>query len=319
MVYRGMLGLNAGSAIRNLTQGVNTYAKLGERYTLSGYAQLLTKRGSNELEEIGIFGQDMIQDQNMTAGKKLIEKGDKVLFSLFQLAEKINRSAAYWGAKSKAINEGKTEEQAIQYAKKLVRDTQFNFGQIDTPVALQSDIAKIITQLGNFTIKQTEFLTEMAAKKEYAGLVRYILASAAIVYSVGEVFNIKASDFVPISQIDRFGKPASLALPLEIIAAAANKKGYFGNERDFGDKIRDIGKTALSYVPGGIQAQKTYGGIKAYRDGKIEPSTMNAFRAAILGKTNLPAPSKASDILKKYNINTKATSVKAIKDKYGIK
>src|SRR3990167_6055989 len=55
-VYRGALGLNVGSAIKNLTQGVNTYSKLGEKYTIKGYWDLFLK--GKELEGQGLLKQN---------------------------------------------------------------------------------------------------------------------------------------------------------------------------------------------------------------------------------------------------------------------
>ena len=64
----------------------------------------------------------------------------------------------------------------MEFGREIVRKTQFSFGSIDTPVGLQSDIAKTLTQFQSFTIKQGEFLTEMAMDKNFVGLIRYAVA-----------------------------------------------------------------------------------------------------------------------------------------------
>ena len=63
MTYRGMLGANLGSALRNLSQGVNTYAILGERNTVTGYAKLFSSSARRELTEQGLLDQNFIQDR----------------------------------------------------------------------------------------------------------------------------------------------------------------------------------------------------------------------------------------------------------------
>jgi hypothetical protein len=170
-VYRGLLGLNPASVLRNLSQGANTYSELGERYTITGYAKLLKNWNSSELERVGILKNNFIEDRTISATRKLWEKIDKGLFYMFETAEKINRGAAYYGAKSKAINQGMSEKQAVNYAKGIVAKTQFLFSKIDTPAVLQSDISKTLGQFLSFGVKQTEFLTEKILAKDVAGIL----------------------------------------------------------------------------------------------------------------------------------------------------
>lgn len=283
MIYRGALGLNIGSAVRNLTQGVNTFAKLGVRDTLTGYISLLKPSMSKELSEVGILRDGFIQDRSLSAAKQFLQKADKGLFFMFELAEKINRGSAYFGAKSKAIRQGKSELEAIEYAKKLTRDTQFVFGSIDTPVALQGDIAKTLFQFGSFSQKQIEFLSEMAKQKEYAGIIRYIVASLGIVYTVGKTFNIKGSDFNPLNYFSRFGKPPSLALPIEVIKAVTNMPDQYGKTPSTKTKVKNIIYSGKTLIPAGIQASKllkgdVFGGEKKKKkSSSTESNPFNSF------------------------------------------
>ncbi len=256
LVYRGSLGLNVSSAIKNLTQGVNTFAKLGARDTLLGYVNLLKPGMSKELEESGVLRAGFIQDRTLSATRQLLQKADKGLFVMFETAEKINRGSAYFGAKALGLRKGMTEEKAIEYAKQIVRDTQFQFGSIDTPVAMQGDIAKTLFQFGSFSQKQTEFLVEMAKKKEYAGLVRYILASTVLVYTIGKTFNIKGQDFNPLNYFSRFGSPPSLALPLAVVKAVTNMPDQYGKTPTTKTKINNIINSGKMLVPAGIQLSK---------------------------------------------------------------
>ncbi len=101
LTYRAMLGLNLSSALKNISQGINTYAKLGEKYTIIGYTKLFQKSSFKELKIEGVLDAGFIEDRALTAGKKALERFDKVLYVFFENAERINRGAAYFGAKSK--------------------------------------------------------------------------------------------------------------------------------------------------------------------------------------------------------------------------
>ena len=264
MTYRGMLGLSLSSAMRNISQGVNTYAVLGEKYTTLGYLKLFSKGARDELASEGVLANHFIQDRNLSSTKKALEKIDKSLFIFFETAEKINRGAAYFGAKAKALKQGKTPEEAVKFAKETVRKTQFLFGAVDTPVALQSDIAKTVAQFQNFTVKQTEFLTEMLKDKNFMGLIRYAVGGMAFVYTIGKAFGMDTKDLLPNF---RFDIPPSLKLPVEAGKAILNVPDKYGNERDIEQKASDVGKAAVGLIPAGSQIKKTIEGLQSIERG----------------------------------------------------
>ena len=268
MTYRGFLGLNPASALKNLSQGVNTYAVLGEKYTPLGYLKLFQKGAKEELEQTGVLKNSFIQDRTLSATKKAIEKMDKGLFIFFDTAEKINRGAAYFGAKSKALNEGKTLEEAVEFAKEIVRKTQFSYSRLDTPMILQSEVAKTLGQFQTFSLKQTEFLVEMAKDKNFLGLLRYALGGTAFVFSVGQAFGMEPKDLIPTF---RLGTPPSLKFPLEVVKAAVDAPDAFGNQRDKETKLKDIGKSAVGLIPAGLQAKKTLEGLENIKESDSLP------------------------------------------------
>ncbi len=271
-VYRGMLGLNPGSALKNLSQGSNTYALLGERYTVQGYAKVaqniakFVRNAPTELDEVGVLGQDILQDRALSSTKKFWQNMDEGLFYMFNLAEKINRGAAYWGAKSKFLAEGLDEAQAIARAKDLTRQTQFAFGSIDTPVALQSDIAKTLTQFMTYGVKQTEFLAEMAQNKNAIGAVRWIGSSLIFVYSVGKALGMEPKDLIPGV---RFGVPPTGQVLQGGYDALTKTTDDFGNELTPTERIlnKNLTRGALNYVPAGSQIRKSVEGTQAVLDG----------------------------------------------------
>ena len=186
-----------------------------------------------------IFKNSFIEDRTLNATRQTLQKLDEGLFYMFNLAEKINRGGAFWGAKAKAIDMGKTEAQAIEYAKSIVRKTQFNFGAIDTPLALQSDIAKTILQFQNFGVKQAEFLGNKIVQKDFAGLIRYIGSSLLFTATLGKAVGMEWDNMVPF--FSGIGTTPPLQLPKGIIETAV------GNE----DGPKDILRGGLSYIPAG--------------------------------------------------------------------
>jgi hypothetical protein len=268
MTYRAFLGLNPASALRNLSQGVNTYATLGEKYTAIGYTKLFSPSARKELETEGIFNNSFIQDRSVSAAKKAIQRMDKGLFVFFDSVEKINRGAAYLGAKAKALKAGKTEEEAVEYAKKIVRRTQFAYDSIDTPVGMNSDIVKTLLQFNTYTVKQTEFLIELRKDKTLAQAVaaymRYGLAGAAFVGTIGAAFGMELKELLPSP---RFGTPASLKLPVEVGKAALDTPDQYGRKRTLKQKVKDVKNAAIGLVPAGSQIKKTYQGVQSINKG----------------------------------------------------
>lgn len=295
MVYRGTLGLNPGSALKNLSQGANTYAKLGERYTIKGYLDTLIK-GTKELEDVGVLRDNFIQDRTISAGKQIMQKVDKGLFVFFDAAEKINRGAAYYGAKARALAKGLNEQEAIQEGLKTVRDTQFTFGSIDTPPILSSDLSKLLLQFQSYSLKQGEFLGEMIQKKEFAGLVRYALAGSAFVYSLGQLIGMKPKDLIPSI---RLGLPPTLQAPIEIGKAIIGSPDEYGNKPTPKERLTNAGESLIPFIPAGTQIKKTVQGLtdvdKGYSESAsgrvrypVQQTTGNYIRGGLFGRHNLP-------------------------------
>ena len=297
IVGRAKLGVSVLNFFKNLTQGINTFAELGSNYTLRGYTDL-AKYGTKELEEVGVNGESMVEDRTYNAIKKFWEKADKGIYYNFTASESINRGAAYYGAKSKALAEGKTLEEAVDYGREIAGKTQFLFGSIDTPVALSSDIVKTIAQFQTFNIKQIEFLAEKMKNREYRSLIRYITASAVVYGTIGEALGMNMWDMLPGL---RFGTPPSIDLPNRIFKNVTGTPDQYGKTPTVGARVRDTGKALLTdVVPGGTQIDRTIGGLGSVMKGKstaqgsgnfqykIKKTPENYIRGALFGKSNLP-------------------------------
>lgn len=299
--YRGLLGLNVQSALRNLTQGTNTYAELGERYTLTGYIKLIKNWNTGELEKVGVLKDSFIQDRTISAVKSFWQKADKVLFFMFEQAEKINRGAAYFGAKTKGMNQGMTEEKAIEYAKNVVRKTQFVFGQVDSPQIFQSDIAKTLLQFQSYTVKQVEFLGEKVMAKDIAAVTRYALSNLVIYLTVGKALGWDITDMLPSVRI---GTPPTLQLLQGMAEVALKTPDKYGQPPDpnFFKRLienQNIQKGVINYIPGGSQIKRSIEGIGAGNRGysetpsgnvrfPIPQTTGNRIKTAVFGQYASP-------------------------------
>lgn len=264
MVFRGALGLNVGSSLRNLTQGVNTYAKLGEKYTALGYVDTITHLIKNDFDELksqNILDDNIVIDRELHATKRVLNKMDDALFFMFDMAEKINRSSAYFGAKRQALSKGLAIPDAIDYAKDIVRRTQFAYSNIDTPVAMGSDLVKSFTQFGTFPIKQTEFLISLAKDKNFKGLLRYVMASLFLTATVGKLFGLNLKEFVPFYS-GRFTSPAG-----EAVSTAA---GLFSSDAQRkAEAKKALARLLPLMIPGGVQLKKITQGAAANQRGYV--------------------------------------------------
>ncbi len=305
--YRATLGLNVGSALRNLTQGANTYAVLGEKYTARGYfdvtKELLGK--GDELQRVGVLADGFIQDRTISSQKRLLEKLDRGLWFMFDMAEKINRGSAYFGAKARALDTGKSLDEAIQEGIDVARKTQFTFGAVDTPVILQGDVAKTLLQFQSFNIKQVEFLGDLIKEKNVTGMIRY-MAAWAIFATVGKnVLGFEFQDALPFSSEilegkTRIGKTPIIQTVTGLLKTAVKAPGRFGEPAKIGliERLQQQGvlqSLGATVIPAFVQAKKTIEGIRTARQGfsesrsgrlrtPVEQTGGNLIKGALLGQ-----------------------------------
>lgn len=307
MFYRGTLGLNFSSGLRNLTQGANTYAKLGEKYTVIGYAKLFSRMAARDLSELhdnNVLSDQLIGDRQTSAIKRTMQAVDSTLFAHYTLTEAINRGSVYFGAKAKALAEGLSEEQAIKYGKRMVRETQFSFGAVDTPVWLNDDVVKTLTQLQTYNVKQTEMLGRMLHQKDFAGLIRFSAASFAMLYTIGRLFGMTASQIVP--SIGLGGSP--------VVSSALAAAGLgSSNSQTHAAAVSQLQRNFFSLIPAGAQIRKTLQGAHDLSRGgdfttagkfRYRVGPEDTARALLMGPGSLPQAQKYHNSLGKKKAPT---------------
>src|SRR3990167_5422766 len=161
---------------------------------------------------------------------------------------------------------------------------------------MQSDIVKLLTQFQSYSLKQAEFLGEMVSNKEWAGLIRYGLASTAMVATVGRLIGMKPTDIIPSF---RTGLPPTLQAPVEIGKALLGTQDKYGNIPDTKERLQNVGKSLLPFVPAGTQIKKTVGGLgdvlRGYSQSAsgrvrygVENNPIQLLRGGLFGPNNLP-------------------------------
>lgn len=182
------MGLNPGTAIRNMTQVVNTVASIGAKNATKGAIQatraFAAGKNSPEWKEMiasGIFDGGISRHFQVDLDSELGrlnkiqnagEKGANFMMGMIRGTDVSLRAQAYWGAKSmgleEAVEKGLKGSTAEKYAKdfaiKKVADTQFITSAADIPVKLNGAGVRSLTQLATFSIKQAEMLAELGVK-----------------------------------------------------------------------------------------------------------------------------------------------------------
>lgn len=182
------MGLNPGTAIRNMTQVVNTVAGIGAKNATKGAIQatraFAAGKNSPEWKEMiasGIFDGGISRhfqvDLDSELGRlnkaqNIGEKGANFMMGMIRGTDVSLRAQAYWGAKSMGLEEAlaknlkgeAAEKFAKDFAIKKVADTQFITSAADIPVKLNGAGVRSLTQLATFSLKQAEMLAELGVK-----------------------------------------------------------------------------------------------------------------------------------------------------------
>ena len=175
---------NVSSALLNLSQLINAYGYLGEGTNLIKYVAKYSKPGSKfdshdlriltrcgTLEDMGLdanSGYD--KNRGLVSHLPILNQIDKVgnfSMKLFQKADAIARIATTLAAYDKAIKEGKTERDAIKYARDMCRDANFDYSQADAPNIFRR--GSIISQLGlqfkKYGLKELEVMSDFLSNR----------------------------------------------------------------------------------------------------------------------------------------------------------
>lgn len=234
-IYDATMGLNVGASVKNLSQGANTYAKLGNQYYATGLKEAVqswgkSSAGYSELLEEGVLHNKYSDLLRNGDNKSLVaHKAEEGLWSMFTKVEQINRATAYFGAKNRYLDKyvAKTGtaladisddvmKQAKKAGREMSRQTQFEFSAMDNPIGLQSNTAKNLTQFQSYNMSQVRFIKDMivgmddsllvknASGKGYhmtkegsMQIARLVGANLLFISTLGAAMGMKPTDMIP--------------------------------------------------------------------------------------------------------------------------
>lgn len=258
VIYQGTLGLNFRSALVNLFQNINTFAKVSPGGFMEGLTGAFRKKGYEALlDEVGI--QDHLVSEGLSKkigappGRKFLEWEHKAMFSMFSATEKFNRRVAAIAGYHDALRMGMKHDAAIKHARQVVKDTQFSFARHDVPGVFNVPEAKLFTMFLRFPIGQARFIKEMAKNKRYGEMFKYAVATGAVMQGFASMLDVDTERYQGWLGI----KPAVPALPPIPTAVARVAGQTFEPEIAMKIAAEEGRKMLPLLVPGGAQIRRS--------------------------------------------------------------
>lgn len=190
--YVGGLGLNVGSAVRNLTQQVNTIAEVGPTWWWKAHT-LMTEIGRGGRPEISrLLRQAHINDGALSRDVRTSVRSalgnlpgavNDIAMGLFTAAEWINRSNAYLAGYLKAKARGLPEMAARKYGREVMGRTQFDYTPGLGGILYGGPFTHALFQFTRFPIYQTDYLGSVigrAIRNDTRGMLPGDLAAAPL-------------------------------------------------------------------------------------------------------------------------------------------
>ena len=277
--YMGTMWGNPRSVVKNMTQQTLNIARLG-KYWVEGLGSfspkpfLGEKNGWAFAEKYCKLLQGRapaLEGMDPTAMGAFVRVG----FSPFRLVDKANIVAGFNGGVKKYLAEGKSMAQAIRLADKLVRNTQFNYSNIDMPLRWLSAPGRLASQFQSWWSRWAEELWSWGGEMPYGDgtgrivnfarhsfnavksreMTRYLAINAATLYALhkaglgtGLVHSIVPTPF-------KSGGPFPSGLPPAFKGVLAIGKASYGtiigDDNLQADGLRDIEYLAPRFIPGG--------------------------------------------------------------------
>lgn len=191
--------LNMSSALLNLTQLFNLYGAMGEKILSgAGYERLLKKGfvdarkaitnknsqlGQLVWKDLGLeaqIGIDVAGGYSKTEVNGLASLTGRLSklaggsMYLFRLSDTYTRAVTLLTAYNKALDEGMTKQEAIEYAKEINDKVNFDYSTADSPGIFRAfgPLSKVLLQFKKYPVKQIELFMDIFNDGRAAGLNR---------------------------------------------------------------------------------------------------------------------------------------------------
>jgi hypothetical protein len=337
--YLSTLGLNPGSALKNTLQlvlttgpaiGYRTAAAGVERAFRKSHKYFALRLGPRKLShdaalrkaypdfaEAGLVAapitdevvQNTLQNSyNIAAlpsgAEKVADKIKRAMMAMFTASETTVRVASFEAGMLHAKRAGMGTDAAIAFSRKLVEQTQFLTGPVNTPFMLL-DKSPLVRQLTQFPLRFLEFVTsnaltmgsglvdprtgkEMNILGRNPGTLARMLAGSIIAMEVGDAMGVNMGDALVGGALPTFQKKGPFA-PFPIVPPFFQVLGAAGIGATSGDFTELLQSTPL-LVPGGVEFSRMSGLLPP----GVPGSQMGAAAARMLDRPtadyNNPAP-----------------------------
>ena len=172
-IYRGMivgkLGLNLSHAMLNLTQIINTAAKLELNYVKDGVIDALYKKTpihgksiQSLIDESGIKRDVTSTEEFMGMRPSFLKDLQETLLAWSRKTETFNREVALLGAYRKFRDKNLSHSEALTKARLIVNETQHTFDRSGTPPFLRGPMMRLLMMFSSYTVHQTAFTVSLA-------------------------------------------------------------------------------------------------------------------------------------------------------------
>ncbi len=163
------IGTNIMSPINNSLQTINTMAKVDPRSWAAAWFDIFRRPDINRLARnagvapnLSKFDIEILADS--TAVQRLLDEGVKKGGWLFQKTEETLRLHAFAAGYRDAQRLGLARQDAVEYAKNIVDETQFRFGVENLgPGMRQPGVGRLISQYKPYQINQMLFLKNLVS------------------------------------------------------------------------------------------------------------------------------------------------------------
>lgn len=298
--YMGTLWGNPLSVIKNTTQQTLNIARLG-KYWLHGIGSFNPKRefmqGLNGWQFADKYSKLLRGRAPALEGVDPLSMGRlmQVGFSPFRAVDKANIVAGFNGGVKKYLAEGKSFSQAVKLADRLVRDTQFNYLNIDMPLRWLSAPGRLGSQFQSWwtryveevwswggtmpygdgtgrTIRIAKHAFNVAKSKEMA---RYLMINSMLLYGLyksGAGVGLIAQS-IPIPFMNSGPLPRGLPPAVDgVLGMGQSAYGIaIGDERIRAEGLRRVSRLLGTHtVPGWTTLRK----IHRINKGKLPPKAL---------------------------------------------
>lgn len=209
---------NISSALINTTQLLNAYGKLGEKWTAVGIRQAMASGSGKNAGLLKQMGIDVQLGLESGAGYSKAGMGkffDASVFA-FHKADNYLRRVTALGSYYKGIKEGMSHKQALEYGRKIVDATQFNYSIADSPAFIRRSgpVGQVLLQFKKFPVKQLEFIGQLKGAEKARFWIPFTLMSGYFAFPGVELLNNTVKNI--------FGVDPELELKKELMTWAGN-------------------------------------------------------------------------------------------------